>query len=133
MFTHRVERRGPNLRVVLDVPLGDVQARLEQSEARAQLDRWLSEYLVRVQQDIWEVAAMLRDAGELGTVKWFDPDKGYGFIRGYDRQDIFVHHRNVVPGGYSELRAGQRVRFRRRQGRESIEAVDVEIEDVHNP
>jgi CspA family cold shock protein len=47
-----------------------------------------------------------------GTVKWFNEEKGYGFI-GPDEggSDIFVHYSQIAADGYKTLREGQRVRF----------------------
>ncbi len=48
-----------------------------------------------------------------GTVKWFDPDKGYGFIDvDADEDDLFVHFTQIVDsGGFRTLEEGQRVSF----------------------
>lgn len=47
-----------------------------------------------------------------GTVRWFNPDRGYGFLRvdGGD-EDVFVHHRDILGSGWRVLRPGGRVRF----------------------
>ena len=46
-----------------------------------------------------------------GTVKWFDPRKGYGFILGEEGQDIFVHYANISGEGYRTLNEGDAVTF----------------------
>ncbi|MFF4410638.1 cold-shock protein [Streptomyces sp. NPDC001404] len=46
-----------------------------------------------------------------GTVKWFSPGKGYGFITLDDGPDIFVHHSQIEMDGYRLLHASQRVQF----------------------
>ncbi|WP_414167553.1 cold-shock protein [Streptoverticillium reticulum] len=46
-----------------------------------------------------------------GTVKWFNPDKGYGFITRDDGPDIFVHHSQIDMPGYRLLHENQRVQF----------------------
>src|SRR5215467_1677366 len=47
-----------------------------------------------------------------GTVKWFNPDKGYGFIAPDDgTADIFVHHSAIDMGGYRTLAEGQKVEY----------------------
>ena len=46
-----------------------------------------------------------------GTVKWFNPEKGYGFITREDGDDVFVHHTAIVGEGYRSLDEGQRVSF----------------------
>lgn len=53
-----------------------------------------------------------------GTVKWFNPDKGYGFITPDDGgKDLFVHHSEIQSGGgYATLNEGQKVEFEVGQG-----------------
>jgi CspA family cold shock protein len=51
-----------------------------------------------------------------GTVKWFNADKGYGFIAVDGGQDVFVHFSAIVGGGYRSLEEGQRVEFEITQG-----------------
>lgn len=46
-----------------------------------------------------------------GTVKWFDPRKGFGFITGDDRMDYFVHQSNIVMEGFRKLREKNEVTF----------------------
>jgi CspA family cold shock protein len=47
-----------------------------------------------------------------GTVKWFNADKGYGFITPDDgSKDLFVHHSEIQTSGYRELNEGQKVEF----------------------
>ncbi|MCW2902465.1 MAG: cold-shock protein [Streptosporangiaceae bacterium] len=46
-----------------------------------------------------------------GTVKWFNADKGYGFIAVDDGQDVFVHYSAIQSDGYRSLEQGQRVEF----------------------
>ena len=66
---------------------------------------------------------------QLGTVKWFDPSKGYGFIVSDDGSDIFVHFTNIIGDGYRTLSDGQRVEFQTAEGRKGITAVDVASAD----
>ncbi len=49
--------------------------------------------------------------GVEGTVKWFDPRKGFGFIVGPDGQDIFVHYSQIEGDGFRVLKDGSRVRY----------------------
>ena len=48
---------------------------------------------------------------ETGTIKWFDPIKGYGFLISYKGVDLFVHLRAVKPEDRRKLRENTRVRF----------------------
>jgi CspA family cold shock protein len=46
-----------------------------------------------------------------GTVKWFNPDKGYGFISREDGDDVFVHFSEIQSEGFKTLDEGQAVEF----------------------
>ena len=46
-----------------------------------------------------------------GTVKWFNPDKGYGFISREDGDDLFVHYSEIQMDGFKTLDEGQAVQF----------------------
>ena len=46
-----------------------------------------------------------------GTVKWFNAEKGYGFIENEEGNDVFVHFSAIVMDGYKRLREGQKVSF----------------------
>lgn len=46
-----------------------------------------------------------------GKVKWFNAEKGYGFISGEDGKDIFVHYSQINQDGYKSLDEGQAVEF----------------------
>ncbi|PID28091.1 MAG: cold-shock protein [Candidatus Cloacimonadota bacterium] len=48
---------------------------------------------------------------ETGTVKWFDKEKGYGFISVDNGQDIFVHYSQIERPGFKTLEEGERVSF----------------------
>ena len=51
-------------------------------------------------------------ARETGTVKWFNPEKGFGFItRDNGEKDVFVHHSAIQTGGFRTLNEGERVEF----------------------
>lgn len=65
---------------------------------------------------------------ERGTVKWFDTNKGYGFIQAEDGQDVFVHFRAIRSKGHKSLSEGQKVRFRITQGNKGPQADDVTIQ-----
>lgn len=49
----------------------------------------------------------------IGTVKWFNTEKGYGFILNRKGEDVFVHYRSIDPGieGFKNLLEGQKVEF----------------------
>ncbi len=52
-----------------------------------------------------------------GTVKWFNAEKGFGFISPDDGgKDLFVHHSEIVSDGYATLEDGQKVEFEIGQG-----------------
>jgi CspA family cold shock protein len=58
-----------------------------------------------------------RETMAIGTVKWFDPRRGYGFIQPEDGlQDVFVHISAVERSGIGNLHEGQRVSFERERG-----------------
>ncbi len=61
-----------------------------------------------------------------GTVKWFNAEKGYGFIaQEGGGPDVFVHYSQISGAGYRNLEEGQRVEFDTQQGRKGLEAQNV--------
>jgi len=60
-----------------------------------------------------------------GTVKFFNAQKGYGFISRPDGADVFVHYSNIEGNGYRSLEEGQQVEFEVGQGRKGDEALKV--------
>lgn len=60
-----------------------------------------------------------------GTVKWFNADKGYGFIEQESGPDVFVHFRSIVGDGYKTLQEGQQVSFEVTQGEKGPQAENV--------
>ena len=61
-----------------------------------------------------------------GTVKWFNDQKGYGFITPDEGdKDLFVHHSNIIAEGYRVLQEGQRVEYTVSEGRKGPEATEV--------
>jgi len=60
-----------------------------------------------------------------GTVKWFNPQKGFGFISREDGDDVFVHHTAIIGDGYRSLDEGQRVSFDVTQGKKGPQASNV--------
>ena len=61
----------------------------------------------------------------VGTVKFFNNDKGFGFISREDGDDIFVHFSNIVGDGHRSLSDGQQVEFEVGPGRKGDEAKNV--------
>jgi CspA family cold shock protein len=65
-------------------------------------------------------------ARESGTVKWFNPEKGFGFItRENGEKDVFVHHSAIQGGGFKTLNDGERVEFDVVQGQKGPAAENV--------
>jgi len=62
---------------------------------------------------------------EVGTVKWFNGSKGYGFISREGGPDVFVHFSAIVADGYRNLEEGQRVEFTVEQGPKGLQAAEV--------
>ena len=60
-----------------------------------------------------------------GTVKFFNAEKGFGFITREGGPDVFVHHTNIAGNGYKSLDEGQRVEFEIGPGRKGDEARNV--------
>jgi cold shock protein len=60
-----------------------------------------------------------------GTVKWFNPDKGYGFISREDGDDVFVHFSAIQGDGYRNLDENQKVEFDVTQGPKGPQATNV--------
>jgi CspA family cold shock protein len=61
-----------------------------------------------------------------GTVKWFNREKGYGFISRPDGEDVFVHYTGIAGDGFRTLEEGQKVTFEITQGRKGPQAVNVQ-------
>ncbi|HEX7095434.1 MAG TPA: cold shock domain-containing protein [Acidimicrobiales bacterium] len=62
-----------------------------------------------------------------GTVKFFNAEKGYGFISREEGGDLFVHYSNIAGSGYRSLDEGQRVEFDVVPGRKGDEAQNVRV------
>ena len=61
-----------------------------------------------------------------GTVKWFNAEKGYGFISQPDGgADVFVHHSAIQMTGYRSLEEGQAVEFEVQEGQKGLQAANV--------
>ena len=61
-----------------------------------------------------------------GKVKWYDSDKGYGFLARDDGGEVFVHS-SALPAGTTALRQGQRVEFGVAEGRRGAQALQVRV------
>ena len=63
-----------------------------------------------------------------GVVKWFNEDKGFGFIAQEDGgKDVFVHFRSIASEGFKTLTEGQRVEFNIEQGQKGPQAANVKV------
>jgi CspA family cold shock protein len=65
------------------------------------------------------------DAMANGTVKWFNEQKGYGFIQQENGPDVFVHFSGINGGGFKSLNEGDHVTFEIEQGKKGPAAVNV--------
>ena len=62
---------------------------------------------------------------EVGTVKWFNDAKGFGFISRDNGPDVFVHFRAITGSGFKSLQEGQKVSFKVVTGQKGLQAEDV--------
>ncbi|MCL5290086.1 MAG: cold-shock protein [Bacillota bacterium] len=62
---------------------------------------------------------------QTGTVKWFNAEKGFGFIETEDGSDVFVHFSAITGDGFKTLDEGQRVQFNVVQGNRGPQAENV--------
>lgn len=60
-----------------------------------------------------------------GTVKWFNADKGFGFITGEDGKDVFAHFSAIQGEGFKTLEEGQAVSFDVEEGQRGLQAVNI--------
>jgi cold shock protein len=69
-----------------------------------------------------------------GTVKWFNDEKGYGFITPDDGgEDLFVHHTGIAGSGFKSLEEGEKVSYEVTQGRKGMQAVNVSEGSTDTP
>ena len=61
----------------------------------------------------------------VGTVKWFDNKKSYGFIVNRSGEDVMVHYRSIQMAGYKTLKEGQHVEFTQTKSAKGLQAVEV--------
>ena len=64
---------------------------------------------------------------EIGTVKWFNGSKGYGFISREGADDVFVHYSDIQTEGFKTLDEGQRVEFSVERGAKGLQAAHVVV------
>lgn len=62
-----------------------------------------------------------------GTVKWFNAEKGFGFIKMENGEDIFVHFSAIKTSGVKTLEEGQKVTFEKIQGNRGLQATNVNL------
>ncbi len=65
---------------------------------------------------------------ETGTVKWFNNQKGYGFITRESGEDVFVHYSSIRGDGYRSLEEGMQVEFSVKENDKGLQADDVTVE-----
>ena len=61
----------------------------------------------------------------VGTVKWFNDEKGFGFIEREGERDVFVHFRSIQGEGFKSLKEGQKVEFTLGEGQKGPQAENV--------
>lgn len=62
---------------------------------------------------------------KIGRVKWFNNQKGFGFIEGENQEDIFVHHSDILAEGYRSLKEGDTVEYQAAPGPKGLKASGV--------
>ena len=60
-----------------------------------------------------------------GTVKWFNADKGFGFVTGADGNDVFAHFSAIQSDGFKTLDEGQAVTFDTEEGPRGLQATNI--------
>jgi cold shock protein len=61
----------------------------------------------------------------VGTVKWFDVKKGFGFILNTEGKDVFVHYTSIEGDGFRSLKDGEQVEYEQTQGQKGLHALHV--------
>ena len=62
---------------------------------------------------------------KVGTVKWFNSTKGFGFISQENGEDVFVHFKSILGDGYKTLEEGEKVEFTLGHGPKGLQATEV--------
>jgi CspA family cold shock protein len=83
------------------------------------------EGLSALRYQILEMESIRMSDRFVGTVKWFNPAKGYGFIGREDAEDVFVHFSAIEMEGYKVLKEGQQVEFSIEKGPKGLQAAEV--------
>ncbi|TFH88750.1 cold shock domain-containing protein [Billgrantia azerbaijanica] len=73
------------------------------------------------------IAEVENDDREIGEVKWFNVNKGYGFIKRDSGEDVFVHFRAIRGRGHRTLAEGQKVRYHVVKNERGLQANDVTV------
>ena len=69
-----------------------------------------------------------------GTVKWFDPKKGFGFVVNEDGADVFVHYTNIECEGFRCLKSGQEVEYAEEDSSKGLQGKQVQlVSDKESP
>ena len=63
---------------------------------------------------------------QIGTVKWFNDAKGFGFVTPESGEDVFVHFRSIQGNGFKSLQEGQKVSFMLVKGQKGMQADEVQ-------
>ena len=63
----------------------------------------------------------------IGTVKWFDPKKGFGFVVNEDGADVFVHYTNIECEGFRCLKSGQEVEYTEESSHKGLQGKQVQL------
>ena len=66
-------------------------------------------------------------SSKVGTVKWFNEAKGFGFIEQEGGPDVFAHFRAINGSGFKTLQEGQKVTFEETQGEKGPQAENIEV------
>ena len=67
-----------------------------------------------------------------GKVKWFNNEKGYGFITNDEGKDIFVHYTGIESEGFKTLKDGDNVKFNINKAEKGLQAFDVKVIEKDN-